>query len=103
MIPANRPSAQPVRWQQLWREAVTDPHELLQLLGLATHAKELLPEADSGFALRVPRGFVARMRRDASMGSSSTRRTIGRGPAPVKVAPGPPADTAGPPYPASAP
>ena len=63
MIPANRPSAQPVRWQQLWREAVTDPHELLQLLGLATHAKELLPEADSGFALRVPRGFVARMRR----------------------------------------
>ena len=32
MIPANRPAAQPVRWQQLWREAVTDPRELLAAL-----------------------------------------------------------------------
>ncbi|MGN6520268.1 MAG: EF-P beta-lysylation protein EpmB [Dokdonella sp.] len=62
MIPANRLPAQPVRWQQLWREAVTDPRELLALLGLADRAGELLPAADTGFALRVPRGFVARMR-----------------------------------------
>jgi len=62
MIPANRLPAQPVRWQQLWRESVTDPRELLALLGLAERAGELLPAADTGFALRVPRGFVARMR-----------------------------------------
>jgi EF-P beta-lysylation protein EpmB len=51
-----------VRWQQLWREAVTDPRELLDLLDLSAHAATLLPDADTGFALRVPRGFVARMR-----------------------------------------
>src|SRR5690349_1287577 len=62
MITANRPSEQPVRWQQLWREAVTDPRELLALLGLSGHAGELLPRRDTGFPLRVPRGFVARMR-----------------------------------------
>lgn len=62
MIPAKRPAAQPVRWQQSWREAVTDAGELLDLLGLAAHADSLLAAADTGFALRVPRGFVARMR-----------------------------------------
>lgn len=62
MIPANRTSAQPARWQQLWREAITDPRELLHLLGLSAHASELLPASDTGFAVRVPRGFVARMR-----------------------------------------
>jgi EF-P beta-lysylation protein EpmB len=63
MIQANRIPAQPVRWQQLWREAINDPHELLRLLDLSAHATDLLPTADTGFALRVPRGFVARMRR----------------------------------------
>jgi EF-P beta-lysylation protein EpmB len=48
-------------WRQLWREAVTDPRELLALVGLEHLAGEL-PAADAGFALRVPRGFVARMR-----------------------------------------
>src|SRR5688500_11042774 len=62
MITANRPTGQPPRWQKLWREAVTDPHELLRLLGLSGHATDLLPGRDTGFALRVPRGFVARMR-----------------------------------------
>jgi len=56
-------AAQPRRWQHLWREAVTDPHELLRLLDLSAHAPHLLPAADTGFALRVPRGFVDRMRR----------------------------------------
>ncbi|MEO8803834.1 MAG: EF-P beta-lysylation protein EpmB [Rudaea sp.] len=49
-------------WQRLWREAVTDPHELLSLLGLGHLASRLLPTADTGFSLRVPRSFVARMR-----------------------------------------
>ena len=48
-------------WRQLWRDAVTDAGELLTLLGLEQLA-EHLPPADAGFALRVPRGFVARMR-----------------------------------------
>ncbi|HSX62817.1 MAG TPA: EF-P beta-lysylation protein EpmB [Tahibacter sp.] len=64
MITANRQLAQPPapRWQQLWRDAVTDPYELLRLVGLANQAERLLPEGDAGFPLRVPRGFVARMR-----------------------------------------
>jgi len=62
MIPANRLPAQPVRWQQLWRDAITDPRELLALLGLEDRAGVLLPRGDTGFAMRVPRGFVARMR-----------------------------------------
>jgi EF-P beta-lysylation protein EpmB len=62
MITASRTSAQPPRWQQLWREAITDPRELLDMLGLLARADELLPAADTGFALRVPRGYVARMR-----------------------------------------
>jgi EF-P beta-lysylation protein EpmB len=62
MITASRLPAQPPRWQQLWREAVTDPTELLALLGLSHRAGELLPAGDTGFTLRVPRGFVARMR-----------------------------------------
>jgi len=54
--------AQPRRWQALWREAITDPHELLALLGLSGRAAQLLPPSDTGFALRVPRGFAAKMR-----------------------------------------
>lgn len=45
------------------RDAITDPAELLELLALP---RSLLPdarEAASLFPLRVPRGFVARMRR----------------------------------------
>jgi EF-P beta-lysylation protein EpmB len=67
MIPAKPLPAQPSRWQELWREAVSDPHELLDLVGLSHRADTLLVGADTGFALRVPRGFVARMRHgDAS-------------------------------------
>ncbi len=72
MIPASPPFSHnprvPVRgraprWQELWRDAITDPHELLDLLGLADCADELLAAGDTGFGMRVPRGFVARMRR----------------------------------------
>ena len=55
-----RAAGQP-RWQQLWREAITDARELLELLGLQALAADL-PAQDAGFALRVPRGFAARMR-----------------------------------------
>ncbi|HYG05819.1 MAG TPA: EF-P beta-lysylation protein EpmB [Stenotrophomonas sp.] len=54
-----RPGA---RWQALWRDAVRDPRELLALLGLAPEAVGLSEAAAAQFALRVPRGFVARMR-----------------------------------------
>ena len=57
-----RTRATPRRWQQLWREAITDPFDLLRLLRLDHLAAELLPVTDTGFAMRVPRGFAARMR-----------------------------------------
>jgi L-lysine 2,3-aminomutase len=50
-------------WRELWRDAITDAHELLHAVGLGDRA-DLLPRDDAGFALRVPRGFVARMRRN---------------------------------------
>jgi len=56
------PGAAPVRWQQLWREAVRDPAELLALLGLPGLARRVSASAAAQFPLRVPRGFVARMR-----------------------------------------
>jgi EF-P beta-lysylation protein EpmB len=66
MIPAASVSIQhatvPSRWQQLWREAVRDPHELLSLLGLAHMAGQLSGDATTQFPLRVPRGFIDRMR-----------------------------------------
>jgi len=63
MIPATPLRAQPRQWQQVWRDAITDPRELLELLDLGHLATQLLPDADTGFAMRVPRGFAARMRR----------------------------------------
>ena len=53
--------AQPQRWQALWRDAVREPAELLAMLGLEALAPKLSAAGD-GFPLRVPRGFVARMR-----------------------------------------
>ncbi len=50
------------RWQQLWRESVRDPRELLQLLQLDAAALGVSDEAAAQFPLRVPRGFIARMR-----------------------------------------
>lgn len=65
MITATALSAQPQHipdWRQSLREAVTDGRELLRLLDLE-HLADRLPAGNAGFALRVPRGFVARMRR----------------------------------------
>ncbi|MBF6023522.1 EF-P beta-lysylation protein EpmB [Lysobacter niastensis] len=66
MIPAAPLPMQPAptgqRWQQLWREAVRDPRELLRLLQLDAAALGVSDEAAAQFPLRVPRGFIARMR-----------------------------------------
>jgi EF-P beta-lysylation protein EpmB len=64
MIPGTSLLRQPPPWQTELAAAVTDPAELLALLGLGA---ELLPAARAaarGFPLRVPRGFVARMARN---------------------------------------
>ncbi len=62
MIPAALPTMQPADWRQAWRDAVRDPRELLALLGLADAVPALSDAAAAQFPLRVPRGFVARMR-----------------------------------------
>ncbi len=50
------------RWQSLWRDAVRDPRELLALLDLELPPGRLSDAAAAQFPLRVPRGFIARMR-----------------------------------------
>jgi len=53
---------QPPHWQTLLSQAITEPEQLLRELRLP---KSLLPvavRASSGFKLRVPRGFITRMR-----------------------------------------
>lgn len=65
MIPAAPLALQPspaLRWQQAWREAVRDPRELLAMLGLDMLADGISDAAAAQFPLRVPRGFIARMR-----------------------------------------
>lgn len=57
------PADEPPAWQRALAQAVRDPAELLALLALDP---ALLPAARSAaalFPLRVPRGYVARMRR----------------------------------------
>jgi EF-P beta-lysylation protein EpmB len=50
------------RWRELLADAVTDPAELCTILGLDASLVAPAIEAARGFALRVPRGFVNRMR-----------------------------------------
>ncbi len=54
---------QPEAWQRELAAAVTEPGELLRLLGLDPARVPHLGGAMAGFRLRVPRGFVRRMRR----------------------------------------
>jgi EF-P beta-lysylation protein EpmB len=49
-------------WQTLLGQVITDPRELLQELRLPVSLLPAALQASSGFRLRVPRGFVARMR-----------------------------------------
>jgi EF-P beta-lysylation protein EpmB len=64
--PALQPDAAPHAaagdWKRLWREAVRDPRELLALVGLPELVARMSGAAAAQFPLRVPRGFVARMR-----------------------------------------
>lgn len=62
MIPAAPTPLQPPNWQQLWRQSVRDPQQLLQMLGLERCALSLSADAVAQFPLRVPLGFIARMR-----------------------------------------
>ena len=54
---------EPRTWQQELAEAITSPEELADALGLSREALVGAHEAGRQFRLRVPRGFVARMRR----------------------------------------
>lgn len=62
MIPITLPSRQPPAWQRALQDAVTEPAELLALLGLGLEWLEPARSAARRFPLRVPRGFVGRMR-----------------------------------------
>jgi EF-P beta-lysylation protein EpmB len=53
----------PAPWQTALAQAITDPAELLNLLGLDTAWLPAARAAAALFPLRVPRGYVARMRR----------------------------------------
>jgi len=50
-------------WQQLLADAIRDPAELCRLLDLEESVVAAAIAATPGFALRVPRSFVAKMRR----------------------------------------
>lgn len=50
-------------WQEQLADLVTDPQELLALLGLDAVQLDLAPEALCDFPLRVPRPYISRMRR----------------------------------------
>lgn len=55
-------ATQPWRWQRELSEAVTDPRELLALLGLPASMAEAAARAGQQFTLRVTRSFISRMR-----------------------------------------
>jgi len=63
MITRSISPTQPPRWVSLLAQGVRDPVELLALLGLDPAQAPYPIDAHSPFPLRVPRGFVARMRR----------------------------------------
>lgn len=62
IIPRFNTASQAPEWRETLRESVTDPCELLEILGLDTSLLDGARRADRLFPLRVPRGFVARMK-----------------------------------------
>jgi EF-P beta-lysylation protein EpmB len=54
---------EPRTWQQELAEAITSPEALAEALGLSAQDVQGTREAGQRFPLRVPRSFVARMRR----------------------------------------
>jgi EF-P beta-lysylation protein EpmB len=63
MIPATTLPRQPANWQRELADAVTDPAELARLLYLPDAWLAPAQAAARLFSLRVPRSYVARMRR----------------------------------------
>ncbi len=63
MIPRTHPLRQTPAWQTELARAITDPAELLTALELDLGLLPAARRAAREFALRVPRGFVARMRK----------------------------------------
>ena len=63
MIPAPVPSSQPCGWRSALRDAVTSPDELVELCELDSTWVRPARAAAQRFPLRVPREFIARMRR----------------------------------------
>lgn len=63
MIPGTPLLRQVPDWQTALGQAITDPAELLEVLGLGPEWLPAARDAARAFPLRVPRGFVARMRR----------------------------------------
>lgn len=63
MIPASIGAAQPEGWQAEWRSSLTDPAALLESLGLQSLATRVIHPGRDTFPMRVPRPFIARMRR----------------------------------------
>lgn len=63
MIPGTLLGRQPVAWQRELARAVTDPAELVALLSLDARLIDPARRVAARFGLRVPRGYVARMRR----------------------------------------
>jgi len=62
MIPGTLPCRQPPAWQRELARAVTDPAELIRLLELDPALLAPARRAAQAFRLRVPRGYLARMR-----------------------------------------
>lgn len=62
MIAPSRLPGQSGRWQELLREAVNDPAALAEALGLDGLSLDAAAQASGLFPLKVPRGFLARMR-----------------------------------------
>jgi EF-P beta-lysylation protein EpmB len=63
MIPGTTPLPKLPSWQAEMADAITDPAELLAILGLGEQWLSGAQAATRLFPLRVPRGFVSRMRR----------------------------------------
>ena len=61
MIARSTQPTQNVDWRHALREAISDPLELLDMLGLDRLDRRVSSLASQQFALRVPRGFVKKM------------------------------------------
>ena len=63
MIPQGIPARQPCTWQDELASAIRDPVELAVRLDLDPAVLDCTPDAMAQFPLRVPRPYLARMRR----------------------------------------